>query len=365
MGNLRTTVILKTDIVDSTPRLAGQSQSEMGMQRRQHKRFTSDVAVKHHGSIFQQEGDAYLMEFPSVTMAVLAAMEMHQSLRSRQAGKQEKHRLAIRAVIVVGDILYQEDDSIGTTMSLTARIEKVTPPDEIYLSHAAWLILNKAEVHTEYVNDFSFKGFSEPEKVYRVIQRYRTRVLSNQYIINTDVRRWMSYVRSSGIEDVENFLLEYDDLLNEICDTYGGIIRNTSGDEYFITFSEKDALFRAMDELCVSWHRMFMHYQLSLSVTIHHGDINLLRSYLYGNDIHVIFFLEEVARLAYSAREALSIVVSGRVRENAKGTIWEKKFQELDLNKPLSKRLQSIVKDYGVYWLKLEDASINDTSSSR
>ena len=153
MANLRTTVILKTDIVDSTPRLAEQTQAEMGLQRKQHKQFITEVANKNFGSIFQEEGDGYWIEFPSVTTAVLAAMEMHQNLRTMQAGKGEKQRLAIRAAITVGDVLHQETDSIGTTMNLTARIEKVTPPDETYLSHAAWLILNKAEVQTSYVND--------------------------------------------------------------------------------------------------------------------------------------------------------------------------------------------------------------------
>ncbi|HET9906161.1 MAG TPA: adenylate/guanylate cyclase domain-containing protein, partial [Anaerolineales bacterium] len=165
MADLRTTVILKTDIVDSTPRVAALTQSEMGLQKRQHKLFISEIVLKHRGVIFQEEGDAYWIEFPAVTTAVLAAIEMHQNLRSMQAGKGDKQRLAIRVVITVGDILHQETDTIGPAMSLTARIEKVTPPDEIYLSQAAWLVLNKAEVQTSFVNEFHLKGFTELEKV--------------------------------------------------------------------------------------------------------------------------------------------------------------------------------------------------------
>jgi class 3 adenylate cyclase len=361
MANLRTTVILKTDVVESTPKVAQLSQAEMGRQRKQHKQFIANIANQNHGLIFEEEGDAYWMEFPSVTTAALAAMQMHQSLRSMQAGRPEKHRLAIRAIITVGDILHQENDSIGTTMSLTARIEKITPPDEIYLSHAAWLVLNKAEVQTEYVNEFNFKGFNESEKIYRIVQKHRTRVLTNQYIVNTDIRRWMSYVTSKGIEDVESFLMEYDDLLNEICDTYGGIIRNTAGDEYFITFPEANSLFSAIEKLCSSWKRMSDRYQLSLSATIHQGNINVLRSYLYGHDIHVSFFLEELARLAYSGKKVVSIVVSGRVKESAKGTIWENNFQELEISKPMDKRLQSIIDEYGAYWFITESDSPNES----
>jgi class 3 adenylate cyclase len=131
MANYRTTVILKTDVVDSTLKLAKQTQAEMALQRKHHKQFISETAAKHHGSVFQEEGDGHLIEFPSVTNACLAAIEMHQNLRSMQVGKGEKQRLAIRAVITVGDILHQGSDAMGMTMSLTARIEKLTPSDEI------------------------------------------------------------------------------------------------------------------------------------------------------------------------------------------------------------------------------------------
>lgn len=354
MANLRTTVILKTDIVDSTPRLAGQTQSEMGLQRKQHKRFIADTATKNLGSILHEEGDGYWIEFPSVTTAVLAAIEMHQTLQSTQAGKGEKQRLAIRAVITVGDILHQERDTIGTTMALTARIEKVTPPDEIYLSHAAWLVLNKAEIQTSFVSEFNLKGFIEPEKVYKVDQKYRTRVLTDQYIVFTDVRAWMWYTKSKEFEDVESFLLEYDDLMNEICDIYGGVIRNRSGDEYFLTFSEANAFFPAMEKLCSSWKNMIERYKLGLSVAVHKGDLKILRSYLYGNNIHTTFYLEQLNGMFYPARESISIAVSGKVKESAQGTIWEPRIRELDRSKITSEKLQSFIEEYGAYWFLAE-----------
>ena len=355
MANLRTTVILKTDIVDSTPRIAGQTQTEMGLQRKQHKQFISDIAINNLGSIFQEEGDGYWIEFPSVTTAILAAIEMHHSLRSMQAGKGEKQRLAIRAVITVGDILHQGSDTIGMTMTLTARIEKLTPPDEIYLSHAAWLVLNKAEVQTSFVEEFHLKGFSEAEKIYKVDQKYKTLVLKDQFIVNMDVRSWMSYTKSKKFEEVENFLVEYDDLLNEICNTYGGIIRNKSGDEYFLTFSDVDALLTAIEKICISWKKMVDQYGLGLSVTVHQGDLNVLRSYLFGNDLHVTFFLEQLHRLIYSAKESISVVVSGKVKESAKGSNWEDRFQSFDSSKISNENLLSTLNEYGAFRFITED----------
>jgi class 3 adenylate cyclase len=357
MALYRTTVILKTDIVDSTPRLAAQTQAEMSLQRKHHKQFISETAAQYHGSIFQEEGDAYWMEFLSVTNACFAAIEMHQNLRTMQAGKGEKGRLVIRAVITAGDILHQESDTMGMAMSLTARIEKITPPDEIYLSHAAWLMLNKAEVQTAFASEFNFKGFNEPEKIYRVVQKHKTRVLTNQYIVFTDVRSWMWYTASKGIEDVEDFLLAYDDLMNEICDTYGGIIRNTSGDEYFLTFSETNAFFSAMAKICSSWTDMQDRFKLGISVAAHKGDLNVLRSYLYGSNIHTTFYLEQLIRMFYPARESISVAISGKVKESAEGTMWERGIQEMDKSKIKSERLLEWIEENGAYWFVAEGAT--------
>lgn len=361
---MRTTVILKTDIVDSTPKTAALTQAEMGFQRKQHKRLISETTSKNHGSIFEEEGDAFWIEFPSVTTAVLAAIEMHQTLQVQQSGKGEKHRLAIRAVITVGDIFYQGSDTLGTTLALTARIEKITPPNEIYLSQAAWLIFNKAEFQTEFVNEFRFKGFSEPERVYRVVQKHRTRVLTNQYIVFTDVRSWISFTKSREIADVENFLMEYDDLLNEICDGHGGVIRNRSGDEYFITFSEADRLFPAIQKLCIGWRDMLERYQLGLSITIHHGNLNILRSYLYGEDINTTFFLEELIRSAHPDGGSISVITSGKVKESVKGMTWDRKLEKFDLSVTTDERIYSTVKEHGAYWFIYDDASPNNRYSS-
>ena len=355
MAGYRTTVILKTDIVDSTPRLAAQTQAEMGLQRKQHKQFISETATKHQGSVFQEEGDAYLIELPSVTDAVRAAIDMHQSLHSLQAGKGEKQRLAIRAVITVGDILHQETDAIGMTMNLIGRMEKITPPDEIYLSHAAWLVLNKAEVQTSFVAEFNLKGFNEPEKVYKVDQKSGIRVLTDQYLVFTDVRGWTPYTESKKIEEVASLLSDNDDLHNEICNRAGGVIRNVSGDQYFLTFSEKVALFSAVESLYTAWKKMVDRYGLGLAIAIHKGDLNIVRSYLYGNDIHATVFLAQLNRLMNPNTKKISIIVSRKVKQIGTDTHWERKFQEVDASKILDERLQATVKGYGAFWLTLED----------
>jgi len=264
MTKLRTTVIVKTDLVESTPRVAGLSESELTTLLSQQKRFISEVVARNEGRIIRGEGDSFWISFPSVTAAVLAAIEIHQNLRTMQAGRGEKNRLAIRVAITVGDVLHEADDMHGHAMGLTARIEKITPPDEIYLSHAAWLILSKAEVPTAFVDEFALKGIREPERIYKVEQKHRTRSLADQYIVFTDVRRYTSYTKSKTVEEIEGFLLEHDDLVNEICEEHGGIVRQNQGDRYFLTFPELHQALAALEKLCRRWKDMLRRYGLGL-----------------------------------------------------------------------------------------------------
>lgn len=355
MANMRTTVILKTDIVDSTPRTAAQTQAEMGLQRKQHKRLISETAANNKGSIFQEQGDSYLVEFPSVTSAALAAIDIHQTLRVQQVGKGDKRRLAIRVVITVGDLLHQESDSIGTVLSLTARIEKVTPPDEIYLSHAAWLILNKAEVQTEYVNEFNFKGFSEPEKIYRIVQTHRTRVLTDQFIVFTDVMRFTPFIRSASIEEVEGLLLDCDDLINEVCDQHGGIIRQVNGDQYFLTFTDPNQAMMAVEQFGHSWRKIAEHYGLGISIGVHKGNLNVLRSFVYGDDIHTTTYLTQLEKIYFPNKTEVHAITSRRVREALKESKWNERFRELTPTNAAEELFQKVVREHGAFEFLLDD----------
>ena len=180
-------------------------------------------------------------------------------------------------------------------------------------------------------------------------------MLTDQFILFTDIHGWLGFTKSNGIEVVENFLIDYHDMLNEICERHNGVVRNASGDTYFLTFSDANALFPATQDLCESWKKVVERYQLGLSVAIHKGDLNIIRSYLYGNDIHTTVFLERLNSLVHPSKEIISVVVSGRIKECAQGTNWESRIRELDTSKITDERLQSIVKEHGAYQFIVND----------
>ena len=355
MANFRTTVIMKTDMVDSTPRIARLSQSEMGLQRKQHKRFIEDITIRNLGSIYQEEGDGYWIEFPSVTSAVLAAREMHQGLKALQAGTSERERITVRIAIAVGDILHQEQDLIGTAMNLTARIEKITPPGEIYLSQAAWLVLNRAEIPTSFVNEYKLKGFRDLEKIYKVEQKLKTLILADQYIVFADVQGFTAYTKSHTVEEVEQFLTEYDDFMHEICDAYGGVVRQVIGDEYFLTFLEANQMLKAMEKLCQYWKSVLERHKTGIAIGIHKGKVNIYRSYIFSEDINVVYVLHILNEIVRSKKGQISVVTSGVIRNEMQATSWEPRFQELDQSKITNDLHKSVLEEHSAYQLFLGD----------
>jgi class 3 adenylate cyclase len=232
-------------------------------------------------------------------------------------------------------------------MSLTARIEKITPADEIYLSHGAWLLLPKAEAPTSFVNEFKLKGFPEPEKIYKVEQRHRTRTIKDQYIVFTDVHGWGSFARSNTVNEVENFLLMYDNLVNEVVLQNGGLVRSFFGDSFFLTFPELDQTLIAMESLVERWKEVTRTFSLGLTVGVHRGNLNIFRTYVFSDDVQATSMLTSF-RINHSDEEC-SILASRRIKEDAGGTNWEKKIIKIDRGETTNDFLRGLDSEFEVY----------------
>lgn len=331
MPTIRSTVIVKTDIRGFTTKVQTLSESELAYLLDQHKRFISEVVANGSGSIVKGEGDSFWITFPSVSAATNAAIDMQQGLRVAQTGKSDDARLAMRVVIGLGDVLHQDEDIFGDTVNLVARIESITPPDEVYLSQAAWLALNKAEVPTSLVNEFVLKGMKEPVLVYKIERQQKTWSLRNRVIVFVDMSGIARFWGAYPLEDAENLLIYLDDLIREIGETYGGVVHLIMGDSYFLTFPDVSLALAGITKLSETWIDFIQRnvIECSLYVGVHKGDVNILRSHVFGDDITVAAALAFQRSLGAGTGKTM-VLVSSRIVEAAKGTTWEKFFTRVD-----------------------------------
>jgi class 3 adenylate cyclase len=133
MTQLRTTVLMKTDIADSTPQFRALLASDLQAVLSAHRAMVARRAGEEGGHIFKAAGDGYWLEFPSVTSAAKSAIAMHEELGLIQSGK-SGDRLSMRMVIGLGDAATQDGDFVGEVLALIARIERYYPTERD-LSH--------------------------------------------------------------------------------------------------------------------------------------------------------------------------------------------------------------------------------------
>jgi class 3 adenylate cyclase len=335
MSTLRTTAVLKTDISGSTARFRALPEPDLTALLAQHRELVARVAAGHGGHIVKPEGDGFWLAFPSVTAAALAAMAMQEELRVAETGKGDR-RLLMRIVVTLGDVLHQEGALVGDAVVLAARIEALTPTDEIYMSAAAWLAVNQAEVRTSLVDAFTLKGFAGPVPVYRVEQTYRTRVLEGQCIVITDFHGFSALIEAGPITDVERILDRLRELAGEVCQAFDGSLRLSSGDSYCLTFPDAKQAIAAVERLAQAWDRP----RVSLSIGMHTGTLYAYRDFLYSSDLNVATAVERAASRTSSSGDAV-VFATGAVRRDLARTAWDVRFERIDVP-PNIPRLEGI-----------------------
>jgi len=342
MNPLRTTVIMKTDISGSTSRfrelLAADLQTLLG----DHRDFLARHAAEYDGQIIKAAGDGFWLEFPSVTGAAKAAIDMQEALRLAQLNRGDD-RLAIRIVIALGDIAVQDGDFIGDAFALATRVEAVTPPDEIYLTAAARLALTPAEIQTALVENFAFKGFAEPMPVYRIERRDRTRIFADTYILFSDLRgfgRMMDAAPTSAT--VERILDALDAQTRRSAQELGGTIRFNLGDSYCVTFDEAAQAIAWAERLTRNWDAIRHQEQFgcTISIGLHRGTLYTFRSFLYGRDVWIASQLQTASAKLLESEEN-GIFVTGAVRSALFGTPSHNRLQPVTLL-PLPQTLAGI-----------------------
>jgi class 3 adenylate cyclase len=330
MVTLRATAIMKTDISGSTARFRSLPEQDLTALLAQHRDLVARLAAVHDGRIVKPEGDGFFLAFPSVTAGALAAMAMQEELRLTEGSKGDR-RLAMRIVITLGDVLHQDGALVGDAVVLATRIEALTPPHEIYLSAAAWLAMNQAEVRTALVDAFTLKGFTGLVPVYRIEQTYRTRVIADQYLVITDLRRFSAMAETGSMTDVEKILDRLHALVGEVCRDFNGATRFSVGDSYFLTFPDARLAIAAVERLADAW-RAPGHREGALcpmGVAVHKGVLFAFRDFVWGRDVNIVAALERVAS-RLSPAETI-VLVTGQVRGDLVGSEWDARFQHVDV----------------------------------
>jgi class 3 adenylate cyclase len=160
--------ILLTDIVGYTDITSQSTRDESAELLRDFNRLTQPVVSAFGGRRVKSLGDAILVTFKSPTDGVRCAMALQDTVHEHNRNQAGGIPLHIRVALSLGEIRHDNGDVFGEPVNIAARIENITPADEIYLSGAVYLAMNKAEVPSEVIGKHTFKGIPDPVSVFRV-----------------------------------------------------------------------------------------------------------------------------------------------------------------------------------------------------
>jgi class 3 adenylate cyclase len=320
---------MKTDIAGSTPQFRALLASDLQVALSAHRTMVAHLAAEEGGRIFKAAGDGYWLEFPSVTGAARSAIAMHEALALTPLNR-GRDRLSMRIVIGLGDIATQDGDFIGEVLALISRIEAITPPNEIYLTTAACLALTQSEIQTAIVDSFTLNGFAGQIPVYRVAQRHRTHVVSDAWILISDIRGFGRFIEVEATSRIERALDTLDVLVGGATREFAGTVRSSLGDSYCLTFPDAARTMSAAERLGRDWAAASreQEFNLSINLCLHRGTLCTFRSFLYGAG-----FMGAVDALGISVRrlggDEGNIFVTSAMQESLYGSQWHGRLELL------------------------------------
>jgi len=163
----RLTAIFAADVAGYS-RLMGADEEGTHERLKAHRRELVDPKINEHsGRIVKTTGDGMLAEFPSVVGAVRCAAEVQRAMIDREASIPEDRRIKFRVGINVGDIIVDDDDIIGESVNVAARLEALSDPGGLCVSRTVRdHIRDKLAYAFADLGEQSVKNIPRPVRVY-------------------------------------------------------------------------------------------------------------------------------------------------------------------------------------------------------
>ncbi|MGZ3239807.1 MAG: adenylate/guanylate cyclase domain-containing protein [Burkholderiaceae bacterium] len=171
--------ILFVDIAGFTATTNRQSRAENAALLHTFDRTLLPHIKRYKGRVVKSIGDALLLTFRSPTDAMLCAMAMQDAMHETNLRVPDGEKIRIRVAANLGEVRVTPKDIFGEPVNVASRIEGIAPADEIYLSEAVFMAMNKAEVPAQEVGFKELAGIPQAIRIYS-IPRFATHRLIPQ-----------------------------------------------------------------------------------------------------------------------------------------------------------------------------------------
>ncbi len=153
-------------------RLVAEDEEETLRRLASYRQVTDDFIAKGGGRIFNTAGDAVLAEFASAVEAVRCAIDIQESLRTRNMAYPPSRQMSFRIGITIGDVVERDGDLLGDGVNIAARLEGLAEVGGICISRAVHeQVANKLSVQFADIGAQEVKNIPTPVHAYMVAMR--------------------------------------------------------------------------------------------------------------------------------------------------------------------------------------------------
>jgi class 3 adenylate cyclase len=163
--------ILAADIAGYS-KLVAEDEEETLRRLESYRLVFDDFIKRHDGRIFNTAGDAVLAEFPSAVEAMRCAIDVQESLRTRNLAYPESRHMQFRIGVTIGDVVERETDLLGDAVNIAARLESLAQPGGICVSRIVYeQVANKLSVQFADIGEQLVKNIPTPVHAFTVSLR--------------------------------------------------------------------------------------------------------------------------------------------------------------------------------------------------
>ena len=160
--------IMAADVV-SYSRLVAEDEEETIQRLLSYRDIFNDFVSQAGGRIFNTAGDAVLSEFPSAVTALRAAIEIQESIRTRNLAYPESRHMRFRIGMTIGDVIERDGDLLGDAVNVAARLEGLAEPGGICVSRNVYeQVGNKLGIVFRDIGPQKVKNIAESIHAFRI-----------------------------------------------------------------------------------------------------------------------------------------------------------------------------------------------------
>jgi class 3 adenylate cyclase len=158
--------IMAADVVGYS-KLVAEDEEETLRRLASYRAVFDDFILRASGRVFNTAGDAILAEFPSAVEAVRCAIDVQESLRTRNLAYPPSRQMNFRIGMTIGDVVERNGDLLGDGVNIAARLEGLAAPGGICVSRTIYeQVANKMSVKFADIGEQQVKNIPSPIHAY-------------------------------------------------------------------------------------------------------------------------------------------------------------------------------------------------------